>query len=92
MTNKNIVIHGCARMAGECIWVSLLYCNGLVKIDVNNGRLSFVGSFPWRDSGYQMHNRICEYDDKLIFTPWNSNNIAIYDMKKSEFRQISMKV
>lgn len=91
MTNKNIVIHGCARMAGECIWVSLLYCNGLVKIDVNNGRLSFVGSFPWRDSGYQMHNRICEYDDKLIFTPWNSNNIAIYDMKKSEFRQISMK-
>ena len=91
MTNVNIFVPGCARMAGESIWVSLLDCNGLVKIDVNSGRLLFVGVFPWKDSEYQMHYRICEYDDKLIFTPWNSNNIAIYDMKKSEFRHIPMK-
>ncbi len=91
MINKNIFIHGCARMAGGSIWVSLLECNGLVKIDVTNGRLSFVGVFPWQDSGYQMYNRICEYEDKLIFTPWNANHIAIYDWKKSEFRQISLK-
>ncbi len=91
MTNKNIFISGCARMAGESIWVSLLDCNGLVKIDVNNGRLSFVGVFPWKDSEYQMYSWICEYNDKLIFTPWNSNNIAIYDMMKNEFRQIPMK-
>lgn len=90
MAEKYIFLSGCTKLVEDCIWVSLTEFNGLVKIDINTGEIFFVGEFPFEDRGYQLHNKICEYDNKLFFSPWNTNNITVYDLENKEFRKIPM--
>lgn len=91
MFRKSIYLPGCAKLIDNYIWVSLLELGCLVKIEVNTGHLSFVGRFPVEDASYQLYFQINEYENKLIFCPWNTNCISVYDMKMHDFRIVPMK-
>lgn len=88
---SNVYLPGCAKMVDNYIWISVLEFNSLIKIDVNTGYLSFVGRFPAEDADYQLYSQICNFNNKLVFLPWNTNCITVYDMKTHDFRKISMK-
>ncbi len=91
MNRSNIFLPGCAKLVDNNIWISLLEVGSLVKINAGTGQLSFIGKFPADDAGYQLYFQICEYNNKLIFSPWNTNCIAVYDMKMHDFRNVPMK-
>jgi hypothetical protein len=91
MYRKSIYLPGCGKLIDNYIWVSLMELGCLVKIEVNTGHLSFVGRFPVEDASYQLYSQINEYENKLIFCPWNTNCISVYDMKIHDFRIVPMK-
>lgn len=90
MSDCQILVDGCARLVGDFIWISLLEFNCLAKVDIRTGRLSYEGRLPIAigEWDYQLHSQINVYGDKLIFSPWNSDYIAIRDMDAGRFRQI----
>ncbi len=87
--NRNILFTGAITMAEETIWISLLEMNGLVKINVNTGDVQFVDCFKDEKYDYQLHTQIISYRNKLFFVPWNAENIAVYDIRKGELRNVS---
>lgn len=91
MNKENVILAGCKKLVDGYVWNSMLTFNGLMKMNIRTGELSFVGCFPEEDATYQLHLLICEYCEKLVFVPWNTNNIAIYDISAHEFRRIAMK-
>lgn len=91
MYKKRICLPGCARQIDDYVWISLLEFNGLVKVNIETSDVTFVGNFLAEEMGYQLHSQIYEYKNKLFFIPWNSNNIAVYDIRKHIFRYTSLK-
>lgn len=70
------------------IWISLLECNGLVKVDMNTGTLQFVDFFKYENNRYQLHGQIVFYQYKLIFVPFNASNIAIFNLEKEKLHYL----
>ncbi len=85
---KNILWTGTIVKAEENIWISLLECNGLVKVDTSTRTAYFVDCFKNEKNEYQLHSQILCYENKLFFVPWNAHNIAIYDLKENIMRQV----
>lgn len=84
---KRILWTGAIAKIGENIWISLLECNGLVKVDASTRIAYFIDCFKNEKSEYQLHTQIVYYENKLFFVPWNADNIAIYDLKENNMRQ-----
>lgn len=87
--DRPIQIEGAALKVGDSVWVSLLQCNGLVNIDINSGRIQYIGYFEHEKNVYQLHTHMVSYENKIFFVPWNADNLAIYDLSKKELRYVS---
>lgn len=76
---------------GEYLWFSATNFNGLFKMDKRNMEPIFVGSFPNElFIGQRLYVGIAECNDKLYFSPFSAHEIAVYDMKKDEFKKINI--
>lgn len=75
---------------GEYGWFSAGPFNGLCKVNLNTGETKIISEIPnERKSGVYLYNGIKKIDDKLILTPLNANEIAIYNIETKEFIKIS---
>ena len=79
--------------SGEIIdrffYVSNLNMNGLFRIDLESGDLSFVGFFKDNPMNMQeMHYGSLLYKDWIVFTPRNAKGIDLYNWRTGEFRCI----
>lgn len=72
----------------ENIWISVLECNGLFRINIDSGSIQFVDYFRKERKEYQLHTQIIANKNKLFFIPWSADNIAIYDLEEEEIRYI----
>lgn len=86
--DRPFLIEGAALQIGNSVWVSLLQCNGLLNIDINSGRIQYIGYFEHEKNEYQLHTHMVSYENKIFFVPWNADNLAIYDMTKKELRYV----
>lgn len=90
MEKNTVCLPGMTQILGDKIWVSLLEVNGLVSVDMKTGEMEFVGKFPDISQEYMLHYHVVTYFDKIIFFPWNTTVISIYDLTKQEFRSVSL--
>lgn len=80
------VIAGNVQLAEQCVWMPLIDTNALIKICLKAGKVEFVGMIPKDDMDYQVNFQVVSYEGKLVFVPWNTVYIVIYDIKNEQFR------
>lgn len=62
------------------LWCSNLNFNGLYTIDLDDGKVDFIGRFiGYDEKKVGLHRLVKEYSNKLIFFPNYSTSIDIYD-------------
>lgn len=77
---------------GNELWVSNTRFNGLFKINIESGKIMFIGRFPQYNPGdEELHLFAKKYGHKLYFFPKCSKNIDIYDLKTEKFTYIECK-
>ena len=73
------------------MYISAGNYNGLYTVDLNNGELRFVGKFLQEGNfDIQLFN-VMEYEQKLIFVPEYSREIAAYDIDLKQIEEIPMR-
>lgn len=88
--NSSICFSGAIQKIEDAFWISLLEHNSLIKIDMYTGSLEFIDVFQGERQGYQLHAQILQYQNKIIFVPWNASNIAFYDINSNNLRYLSV--
>jgi len=77
---------------GEKMWFSSSCFNGLFCTNMITGNTEYKGAFPGESMrGFRLFSKVIEYNNKLLFIPFNAINMAEYDMKNEVFREISIK-
>lgn len=79
---------GAIHKVDQTIWISMMEFNALIKVDIETGYVQLVDCFDieWREGN--LHLQIVSYQNKVIFLPWNAENIAIFDLNNAEMRYV----
>lgn len=83
--------YGCSEFEGDYAWLVNGGYNGLSKVNIHTGKFEFFAEIPseQRDGVYLFSN-ILKINDKLLLTPFNGKEIAIYDINSGEFEKHSI--
>lgn len=85
------LLYGQFAIVEGTMYVSACNYNGLYTVDLNSGKLEFVGKFLQQGNfDIQLFN-IREYGRKLIFVPEYAKEAAVYDMDLKQIEEIPMK-
>lgn len=73
----------------NAIWITLDDINGLCVMDTNDYSLDYISFIPGEEEfGSSLYFDIKRWEDKLILTPFNAKEIAIYDTKNKIWDKI----
>lgn len=77
---------------GEYLWGTAREFNGLFRIDSKTYKVQYMGQFPGEKAeAYRLFWGIAECNGKLYFSPYNAENIAVYDKKSAQFSTILLR-
>lgn len=77
------------EIVGQTFYCSNANMNGLFRIDLESGNLSFVGYFHDNPVNVQrLHRGSLLYENWIVFVPENAKGIDLYNWKTGEFRCI----
>lgn len=68
-------------ICGNILYFSDGACNALMKLNLLDGKLIYVASFPNEEEQFFIHKQCIKSKDKLYFIPSTGHNIHIYDLK-----------
>lgn len=86
---KDVLQFDTCYVQDDTLWISALLFNGLFKYNLKSRKLEHVGQFPNEKFIGRLHfHRIIEVDEKLYFTPCESQHIHIFDTKTKQFDSI----
>lgn len=89
MSDRNYSLGpGIVKEIEDQIYISLIDSNSLLKIDAQTGIVNYIDFFKNEKSEHQLHFQIVNYKNKLLFVPWNAENMAIYDLDNNELRYV----
>lgn len=75
----------------KCIWYSDGEMNALYRYSRDNKNLEIVNSFPSNEiKSFRLYAAAVDLGDRIVFSPYHAENIAIYDKKKNEFETINL--
>lgn len=81
---KTFFFNGC--IIGDEIWYSNCEANGLYKFNLKSGENQFCSYFPKSEKwDFLLHQYVCQDEEKLVFSPFASRFIVIYDMQQKSF-------
>ena len=73
------------------VWVSLSGYNGLCSIDLKTNHIKYVSYIESeKPEELNLYSDIIKYDNKLVLTPCDAKEIAIYDLKSNTWEKISI--
>lgn len=73
----------------DTIWYVNVLLNGLFKVDMQTGKVSYVGIVNKREMYLRKaYSEILYYDDFLYMIPFNAEGIGIYNISTGKFDQI----
>lgn len=74
-------------------WMVSAYFNGLFKINMENGEVTWKGKFPGEGSNkLHLFVHYIDIDNKIYFAPSMAEAIAVYDMEEETFKRIEIDV
>ena len=84
--NKKIYLGTRASaLDGHDLWFSEYYFNALFKMDLNDGQVEYIDTFPGRDvSDSELHISAFVCNENIVFTPYVGNIIHVYN-KETKF-------
>lgn len=81
----------CAVKTGYDLWYSNNSFNGLFRTDIRSLKTEFVGFFPNEAIDKKhMHIQCVISGSKIIFVPWKSSYIHIYDLETDRFDAVKI--
>ncbi|QDR81958.1 hypothetical protein [Sporomusa termitida] len=75
---------------GEFFWFTAYEFNGLFKMEKRTWKAEYMGSFPGEKmEGKRLYTSISSYNEKLYFSPYTANEIAVYDKQNKTFEKFN---
>lgn len=75
---------GAGAVCDNILYFSDATCNALMKLNLLDGHLSYITSFPDEEEKFYIHKQCVKNADKLYFIPNTGYNIHIYDLKSGD--------
>ena len=86
MNKVQICFEACV-VDGEWLWISASNHNGLYKMNIGTGRITYCGTFPHEDILKERlhYGNAIIISNKIYFIPLESSYMHIYDTEKNRF-------
>lgn len=85
------LLYGQFAVVEGTMYISACNYNGLYTVDIENGKMEFIGKFLQQNNFDIQLFSIKQYGRKLIFVPEYAREIAVYDIDLGVIEEIPMK-
>lgn len=91
MNNRLHIGSRACAVENNNLWISGYFFNGLFKMNLDDLEMDFIGTFPnEKMKRPKLHLGAHVYGSEIIFTPYQSDNVHIYDMNKKTFSTVEI--
>ena len=78
--------------SNDYYWLTAIGYNGLFKVNIETQVAEYVGCFNGEKDAGRLYIDILPFEGKLVFTPYNAETIAIFEIETNRFVHIPLEI